>query len=233
MHQWQWKKWKNPFLPLCFSSAPPSQLNCFFFPQVVSPKWGTSKTDGILPMVPYIPDVTFSLTSWPWTVLPGRNETTFLKGPLNICLIQAVFWDSTHPYVVFHATRSRFYWVKKKKPIITKTTTESNFLLSLWIKSRFPSDKTSPREPSPVTQVHLGLAEPTASSWVPPGRHCPSRIHRCSEDIRGSSDRKTSLLLGNPIKCAGSSVGWRGTLKLFSSFLGHAAAVPRRRWGHC
>lgn len=122
---------------------------------------------------------------------------------------------------------------QKKKPIITKTTTESNFLLSLWIKSRFPSDKTSPREPSPVTQVHLGLAEPTASSWVPPGRHCPSRTHNYSEDIRGSSDRKTLLLLGNPIKCAGSSVGWRGTLKLFSSFLGHAAAVPRRRWGHC
>lgn len=187
-------------------------------------------------------DITSSLALRPQTVLSGRNGTTFLKGPLNLCLIQALFWDSSYPCLAHYTARSGLYWVRKKKkqPIITKGTLENSSLLSLWITNgvRFPtnSDKTNPGEPSPVTQLHLGpagQAEPRASPWVPSGSHHASPIHRCSKDVRASGDRKASLPPGNPIKFAASRTGWRGTLKLFSSFLGDTATVPRGRWGHC
>lgn len=62
------------------------------------------------------------------SVLSGRNGTTIAKGLLNVCLIQAEFWDSTHPYLASYATRSQLYQVKKinKNPIIIKGTIESN-----------------------------------------------------------------------------------------------------------
>lgn len=227
------------FFPFCFSPAPPSPLKSFFLRQFLQNEVGAQKRL-LSKWLLYIWDVSSSLAPWPQTVLSGRNGTTLPKGPLNLCLIQAAFWDSSHPYLASHATSSQLYWVKKKKSIITKGTTESNSLLSLWIAKgvRFPtnSDKTSPRELSSVTQLYLepaGQAEPRASPQVLPGSHRPSRIPHCSEDVRASSDRKASLPPRNRIKYAGSCAGWRGTLMLFSSFLGDAAAVPRGRWGHC
>lgn len=81
--------------------------------------------------------------------------------------------------------------LRKKKSIITKGTTESNSLLSLWITNRvrFPtnSDKMSSREPFPVTELHLGLAgqgKPWESPQVSLGSHHSSFIYRCSKDVR-------------------------------------------------
>lgn len=102
----------NHFFPVSFSPSPPSPLKSFFSPRVVSPKWGRSTAEGVIHTVPYIWDVTSSLAPQPQTVLSGRNRTTFLWGPLNLCLIQAAFWDSTHPYVASYATRSQLYQVQ-------------------------------------------------------------------------------------------------------------------------
>lgn len=101
---------------------------------------------------------------------------------------------------------------KKKNSIITEGTIKSNSLLSLWIMNtvRFPtnSDKTSSREPFPVTQLYLGLAgqaKPWESPQVQPGSHRSSFICCCFKDVRASCDRKAPFPPRTPIKYAGSA----------------------------
>lgn len=130
---------------------------------------------------------TSEMSPLPCTTAPGqcRNETTFLKGPLK--LWNKLSFGTAPIPASFHTPQHHDYTgLKKKKQTKTKRTIERNSLFSFWIMNsvRFPinSNKRSCREPSPVTQLYLGLAVPRASLWYHLAATTRGHVHQCCKE---------------------------------------------------